>query len=127
MQILTCGAHSRLLVDDANARSPKLLVQGKDSPTPRTVEALSEGARDQLYLSLRLAGLELHLDEGRTPLPFVADDLFVNFDDARAAAGFIALGKLAQRTQVIYFTHHQHLIDIAQAALGNAVSVARLS
>lgn len=127
MQILTCGAHSRLLVDDANARSPKLLVQGKDSPTPRTVEALSEGARDQLYLSLRLAGLELHLDEGRTPLPFVADDLFVNFDDARAAAGFIALGKLAQRTQVIYFTHHQHLIDIAQAALGNAVSVTRLS
>lgn len=127
MQILTCGAHSRLLVDDANARSPKLLVQGQDSPTPRTVDALSEGARDQLYLSLRLAGLELHLDEGRTPLPFVADDLFVNFDDARAAAGFIALGKLAQRTQVIYFTHHQHLIDIAQAALGDAVSVTRLS
>ncbi|MBN8211309.1 MAG: AAA family ATPase [Xanthomonadales bacterium] len=127
LQILTCGAHSRLLIDDANARNPQLLVLGQDSPMPRTVVALSEGTRDQLYLALRLAGLELHLDEGRTPLPFVADDLFVNFDDTRSAAGFTALGELARRTQVIYFTHHQHLTDIAQAALGDAVTVARLS
>ncbi|WP_276967163.1 AAA family ATPase [Metallibacterium scheffleri] len=127
LQIVTCGAHSRLLIDDANARNPQLLVLGRDSPMPRTVAALSEGTRDQLYLALRLAGLELHLGEGRTPLPFVADDLFVNFDDTRAAAGFTALGELARRTQVIYFTHHQHLTDIAQAALGDAVTVARLS
>lgn len=127
LQTLTCGAHTRLLIDDANARSPQLLVQGQDSPTPRTVEALSEGTRDQLYLALRLAGLELHLDEGRTALPFVADDLFVNFDDTRAAAGFTALGELARRTQVLYFTHHRHLIDIAQATLGDAVTVATLS
>lgn len=59
----------------------------------------------------------LHLDEGRTPLPFVADDRFVNLDDTHAAAGFTALGELARRTQVIYFTHHHHLTDIAQAAL----------
>lgn len=127
MQILTCGAHLRLLIDETNPRSPQLLVQGQDSSKPRTVEALSEGARDQLYLALRLAGLELHLDEGRTPLPFVADDLFVNFDDDRAAAGFTALGQLARRTQVIYFTHHQHLTNIAEGALGDSVTVARLS
>lgn len=127
LQILTCGAHSRLMIDDSNARSPQLLVQGNDSPKPRTVDTLSEGTRDQLYLALRLAGLELHLDEGRTSLPFVADDLFVNFDDARAAAGFTALAQLAQRTQVIYYTHHEHLTDVAQSTLGEAVTVARLS
>lgn len=127
LQIVTCGAHTRLLIDDANARNPQLLVLGQDSPTPRTVEALSDGTRDQLYLALRLAGLELHLDEGRTPLPFVADDLFVNFDDTRAAAGFKALGELGRRTQVVYFTHHQHLTDIAKVALGDAVTVAQLS
>ena len=127
LQIVTCGVHTQLLIDDSNPRNPQLLVLGRDSPTPRTMAALSEGTRDQLYLALRLAGLELHLDEGRTPLPFVADDLFVNFDDTRAAAGFTALGELARRTQVIYFTHHQHLTDIAQAALGDAITVARLS
>ncbi|SHL78395.1 AAA family ATPase [Rhodanobacter sp. OK091] len=127
LQIVTCGAHTRLLVDDSNPRNPQLLVLGRDSQMPRTMAALSEGTRDQLYLALRLAGLELHLDEGRTPLPFVADDLFVNFDDTRAAAGFTALGELARRTQVVYFTHHQHLTDLAQATLGNAVTVARLS
>lgn len=127
LQIVTCDAHSRLLIDDTNARNPQLLVLGRDSPMPRTVAALSEGTRDQLYLALRLAGLELHMDEGRTPLPFVADDLFVNFDDSRAAAGFTALGELARRTQVIYFTHHQHLTDIAQATLGDKVTVTRLS
>ena len=127
LQIVTCGAHTRLLVDDSNPRNPQLLVMGRDSQMPRTMAALSEGTRDQLYLALRLAGLELHLDEGRTPLPFVADDLFVNFDDTRAAAGFTALGELARRTQVIYFTHHQHLTDLAQTTLGDAVTVARLS
>lgn len=127
LKILTCGAHSRLLIDDANARNPQLLVLGQDSSMQRTVAALSEGTRDQLYLALRLAGLELHLDEGRTPLPFVADDLFVNFDDIRAAAGFTALGELARHTQVIYFTHHHHLTEIAQTALGDAVAVVHLS
>ena len=127
LQIVTCGAHTRLLIDDANPRNPQLLVLGQDSPTPRTVQALSEGSRDQLYLALRMAGLELHLEEGRTPLPFIADDLFVNFDDARAAAGFKALGELARRTQVIYFTHHHHLIAIAQATLNEAVTVASIS
>jgi uncharacterized protein YhaN len=127
LHIVTCGAHTRLLIDDANPRNPQLLVLGQDSPTPRTVQALSEGARDQLYLALRLAGLELHLDEGRTPLPFIADDLFVNFDDTRAAAGFKALGELARRTQVIYFTHHHHLMDIARATLSDAVTVASIS
>ena len=35
---------------------------------------MSEGTRDQLYLALRLAALELHLGRA-TALPFVADDL----------------------------------------------------
>jgi uncharacterized protein YhaN len=55
------------------------------------------------------------------------EDLFVNFHDTRAAAGFTALGELACRTQVIYFTHHQHLTEIAQVTLGDAVTVARLA
>jgi uncharacterized protein YhaN len=42
-------------------------------------------------------------------MPFIADDLFINFDDKRAAAGFQVLNELAKKTQVLFFTHHQHL------------------
>ena len=41
-------------------------------------------------LALRLAALELHL-ERNVALPFVADDLLVNFDDARAKAALVSL------------------------------------
>ena len=51
-------------------------------------------------------------------MPFIADDLFINFDDKRAAAGFRVLGELAKKTQVLFFTHHEHLLEVAQDALG---------
>ena len=76
---------------------------------------MSEGTRDQLYLALRLASLEQQF-ETNEPLPLLVDDL-VNFDDDRAAAGIHVLAEIAQRTQVIFFTHHHHLLDIANDVL----------
>jgi uncharacterized protein YhaN len=85
-----------------------------------SVSGLSTGTADQLYLALRVAAVEDFLDHG-TALPFVADDLFINFDDDRAAAGFKVLGELAQKTQVLFFTHHQHLLNVANRAIGTDV------
>ena len=51
-------------------------------------------------------------------MPFLADDLFVNFDDDRAAAGLRVLAELAASTQVLFFTHHAHLRDIGRRAVG---------
>ena len=59
-------------------------------------------------------------------LPFIADDLFINFDDQRTSAGLLALGELARKTQVIFFTHHEHLVPLAQQALGAELNVLRL-
>jgi uncharacterized protein YhaN len=56
----------------------------------------------------------------------VADDLFINFDDDRAAAGFTVLGHLAAKTQVLFFMHHRHLLEIAQATLGTLLSAIML-
>jgi uncharacterized protein YhaN len=89
------------------------------------VDGMSTGTADQLYLALRIASIEDYLDRGNA-LPFVADDLFVNFDDARAAAGFKILGQLSTKTQVLFFTHHQHLVEIAKAALGPTINVVSL-
>jgi uncharacterized protein YhaN len=89
------------------------------------VSALSTGTADQLYLALRIASVEDYLDRA-SALPFVADDLFINFDDARAAAGFEVLRRLSRKTQVLFFTHHRHLVEIARATLGQSVSVVSL-
>ena len=89
------------------------------------VAGLSEGTRDQLYLALRIAALELHL-VGAPPLPFVADDLFVNFDDARAEAGLRVLRALSAHTQVIFLTHHAHLLPLVREVFSEAVNVVEL-
>ena len=89
------------------------------------VGGLSSGSEDQLYLALRVAAVEDYA--GRAPaLPFIADDLFLNFDEDRAAAGFRILGELARSTQVLFFTHHEHLVEIAGGVLGPELPVMRL-
>ncbi len=90
------------------------------------VEGMSTGSADQLYLALRVAAIEDYVARSG-PLPFVADDLFINFDDDRAAAGFAVLGELARSCQVIFFTHHAHLLDIAKSALSGRMSVIHLA
>ena len=77
---------------------------------------MSEGTRDQLYLALRLAAVEER--SARHAMPFIADDLLVNGDDDRCAAIFGSLGRLARGTQVLCFTHHEHLVPIAEHAVG---------
>ncbi|TVV74445.1 ATP-binding protein [Sphingomonas solaris] len=78
---------------------------------------MSEGTTDQLFLALRLAAVEQSVEAG-VRLPFQADDLFVNFDDARAEAGFRVLANLARSTQELFFTHHPHLATIAATVVG---------
>lgn len=90
------------------------------------VSGMSTGTADQLYLALRVAAIEDYLERADA-LPFVADDLFINFDDDRAAAGFRLLGELSRKTQVLFFTHHQHLVEIARKTLGASVSLVSLT
>ena len=90
------------------------------------VSGMSSGTADQLYLALRIAAIEDYLERA-DKLPFVADDLFINFDDERAAAGFRLLGKLSRKTQVLFFTHHQHLVEIARKTLDASVNLVSLT
>ena len=78
------------------------------------VEGMSDGARDQLYLALRLATLEQSLDNGE-PMPVIVDDILIGFDDARTEACLKVLVDLAKRTQVLVFTHHRRVAEIARA------------
>jgi len=80
------------------------------------LEGMSDGTRDQLFLALRLASLEQFLQRNE-PLPLVVDDILINFDDERSTATLKVLAELAQRTQVLFFTHHAHLVTLAREKL----------
>ncbi|QDU44537.1 Chromosome partition protein Smc [Symmachiella dynata] len=84
------------------------------------VHGMSEGTCDQLYLALRLAVLEASISSGRH-LPFVVDDVLIMFDDVRAAAALQVFAELSSKTQVIFFTHHEHLIELARATVPDTV------
>ena len=80
------------------------------------IEGLSLGTADQLYLALRLASLEVYL-ESHEPIPLVVDDILIQFDDHRATAALQVLADLSRRTQVVLFTHHEHVCQLAQACV----------
>lgn len=121
--LLTGGSFSRLVVDTDGA-TPRLYGVRPDGKTVE-VSGMSEGSRDQLYLALRLAALELQIDQGRQ-VPLIADDLFINFDDQRTAAGLRVLGELSRRMQVVFLTHHDHLVPLAREVLGEGLNVVAL-
>ena len=120
---LTLGGFSRL-VPDFETTPPKLIALRANGERV-TIAGLSEATRDQLFLALRLAALEMQITNDR-PLPFIADDLFVNFHDSRSRAGLEALGELARKTQVIFLTHHEHLVEVARECVGSEINVIEL-
>jgi uncharacterized protein YhaN len=91
------------------------------------VEGLSEGTRDQLYLSLRLASLFRYADLAE-PMPLELDDVLVQFDDERSRAALQIIAELSPRMQVIFFTHHTRLVELARAAVpASALTVHELT
>ena len=71
---------------------------------------LSAGAKDQLYLALRLAVCALALP-GDDPCPVVLDDALVNFDRERLERALDLLRELAGSRQILLFTCHEREYD----------------
>lgn len=115
---MSCGAWAGLSAQPG--ASGEVLVAIDRENRPKEVEKLSKGARFQLYLALRIAAFH-DFAAGRTPPPFVADDVMETFDDARAAATVDLFAEMAGRSQVIYLTHHRHLCDIATQRCPDAI------
>lgn len=115
---LTEGRYCRLVTVDADGEALAIEAQRPDG-TACPVDRLSEGTSDQLYLALRLAAIE-EAARGAEALPLIADDLLAGFDDRRALAALRALSEFGRTTtQVILFTHHAHIADMASPDLAS--------
>jgi len=81
-----------------------------------TVNQLSHGTRDQLFLSLKLALIDQIL-EGQEPMPILLDDILVQFDEPRALQALKVLKNLSNKSQIIFITHHRHILELAEKAI----------
>lgn len=115
-QSITQGSFNGLGAE-FNADDLPILMGVRPDQTKVPVKGLSDGSRDQLYLALRLAALDRHLED-HEPMPLILDDLLITFDDDRAKSILPQLGMLAKRTQIFVFTHHQHLVELCLQTLG---------
>jgi uncharacterized protein YhaN len=110
---LTLGSCSGLRTDLDDQGQP-VLIGIRPNGAWLQVAGMSSGTRDQLYLALRLATLEWRMQSSE-PLPFIVDDILINFDDNRSKATLQALVSLAEKTQVILFTHHNQIEEAARS------------
>lgn len=108
---MTRGELVRLISDDSD-KEPALIAERSNGSRIR-VEEMSEGTLDQLYLALRLAALDLRRAAG-VDLPVILDDVLMTSDEDRSGSILEALADFAGENQVLVFTHHRHMVELAQ-------------
>ena len=108
---ITQGRYQKISVRKEDLR---ILVKTPEKSGPVDVDVLSQGTRDQVYLSVRIALSEL-LSGDRSP-PLLFDEAFSTFDEDRLKETLVILKEIAETTQVIVFTH-----DTSYAQYGHPI------
>ena len=112
-RLISDGLYENVKVtSSASISSLVCISKGKEVP----LSALSHGARDQLFLSLKLALIEEVIKDNE-PMPVVLDDIFVQFDEKRSRLALKALQMLSKKSQIIFLTHHRHIVELMESHL----------
>ena len=99
LKILTGGKYTGIAFD----RELRFFVQPAEDLELRSLEYLSEGTKNQVYLAVRLAICRLALGE-EDPCPLILDDVLLTFDDTRARRAMEMLLALSEERQILMFT-----------------------
>lgn len=94
-------------------KSNSFQVEDKDK-IRYTVEELSKGTIDQLYVALRFAISKVMSE--KFVIPLMIDDAFIHFDDERALRAIQLLEKISHNQQVILFTCRTYIADVVNKA-----------
>jgi len=96
---ITGGKYQRVLL----GRDFSLAAGSDSDGTQHSVQLLSQGATDQLYLSVRLAICDMVLPRDRS-VPLIMDDALISFDDDRLHAALDFLLQESRQRQILLFT-----------------------
>lgn len=94
---ITAGRYQKVLL------SRDLSLKTDSEGAQRSVQLLSQGAADQLYLAVRLAICDLVLPEDKS-VPLILDDALLTFDDDRLHAALDYLLEESEKRQILLFT-----------------------
>ncbi len=109
------STHLRCLTGDRyrEVRMPldrsELQVLPSEPVAPKTIDQLSRGTAEQLYLALRFGFIEEFTGD-QSPLPIVMDDILVNADPSRVTAAIETLVRISGQFQILYFTCHPETV-----------------
>lgn len=110
---MTGSPWSHILLD----REFRLSAEAGSDPTRRSVQLLSSGTADQLYLAVRLAICEMVLPaEQNTPL--ILDDALLTFDDERLHKTLDYLVRLGEQRQILLFSCQSREADYLASRSG---------
>lgn len=99
---ITGGKYSEVRIDD------QLRVMVKSGNSFISMDYLSEGTIEQIYLALRLSIANVIINE---ELPIIIDDIFVTYDEQRLYDTLSCIGEYLNR-QIIIFTTNLKVQDI---------------
>ena len=103
---ITEDKYEYVMIDD----DLKLSVKSRDLGITIDEKNLSTGTIAQLYLSFRLALIEIISEE---KIPLIMDDALLTFDDRRARTTMKLLRKISEDRQVLYFTSSTRDLKVA--------------
>lgn len=110
---MTGSPWSHILLD----REFRLSAEAGSDPTRRSVQLLSSGTADQLYLAVRLAICEMVLPVEQNA-PLILDDALLTFDDERLHKTLDYLVQLGSRRQILLFSCQSREADYLASRSG---------
>lgn len=96
---ITAGRYHKVLL----SRDFSLSAEAQNDPAGRSIQLLSQGAADQLYLAVRLAICDMVLPEDKS-VPLILDDALLTFDEPRMQAALDYLVRESKTRQIILFS-----------------------
>ncbi len=123
---LSTGGSFVGIEEELDCKDNPILVGKRQNGDRLPIDRMSKGARDQLYLSLRLAYLQEYAQKTES-IPFIGDDLLTAWDDNRVLAGVRAIGAPSSRIQPILFTYHSRILELAQSVLRDSLDIIQMA
>ncbi|MGE3775697.1 MAG: AAA family ATPase [Pirellulaceae bacterium] len=112
LEKLTAGKYTRIWTP---LGEHELRVDDHDG-RPMSLEVLSRGTREAIFLSLRLALVAAYGRRG-VNIPMILDDVLVNLDAQRAESAVRVLCDFAKEgRQLLFFTCHDHILKMFERA-----------
>jgi uncharacterized protein YhaN len=115
---LTDGNYQNMSI----SKSFDIAVEKTDIFGSKELDYLSSGTVDQAYLSLRLALSKLISQDGEA-LPIILDDALAQYDDKRTATALKFLKEYSEKGQIILFTCHKAIVNLANGLEANNISL----